>query len=63
MATIRHIPKAVHSSLRSGTVLFDLTRVVEELVYNSLDADANKVTSGFGVFTIFTMKLKVVSVY
>lgn len=44
MATIRRIPKAVHSSLRSGTVLFDLTRVVEELIYNSLDAGAKKVT-------------------
>lgn len=43
MQTIKRLPKSVHSSLRSSIVLFDLSRVVEELVYNSIDADASKV--------------------
>jgi DNA mismatch repair protein MLH3 len=29
--------------MRSGILVFDLTRVVEELVFNSLDAGAKKV--------------------
>uniref|UniRef100_A0A7N0UV75 DNA mismatch repair protein MLH3 n=1 Tax=Kalanchoe fedtschenkoi TaxID=63787 RepID=A0A7N0UV75_KALFE len=49
MATIRPIPRAVHSTMRSGTVLFDLTRVVEELIYNSLDAGAKKVSVCVGI--------------
>ncbi|CAM8905141.1 unnamed protein product [Rhodiola kirilowii] len=53
MATIRPIPKAVHSSMRSGTVLFDLTRVVEELIYNSLDASATKVSVCVGIRTCY----------
>lgn len=43
MRSIKKLPEAVHSSIRSGIILYDLTRVVEELVYNSLDAGANKV--------------------
>ncbi|GJN34574.1 hypothetical protein PR202_gb23250 [Eleusine coracana subsp. coracana] len=33
----------VHSSLRSSIILSDLTRVVEELIYNSIDANARKI--------------------
>lgn len=43
MGSIKPLPEAVWSSVRSGIVLYDLTRVVEELVYNSLDAGATKV--------------------
>ncbi|XP_052167648.1 DNA mismatch repair protein MLH3 isoform X1 [Oryza glaberrima] len=43
MQTIKRLPKSVHSSLRSSIVLFDLSRVVEELVYNSIDANASKI--------------------
>ncbi|XP_057448914.1 DNA mismatch repair protein MLH3 isoform X2 [Lotus japonicus] len=43
-AIIRPLPEAVRSSVRSGIFLFDLTRVVEELVFNSLDARATKVS-------------------
>ncbi|XP_012574609.1 DNA mismatch repair protein MLH3 isoform X3 [Cicer arietinum] len=44
MATIRPLPEALRSSIRSGISLFDFTRIVEELVYNSLDARASKVS-------------------
>ncbi|PWA72533.1 DNA mismatch repair protein family [Artemisia annua] len=37
--------------MRSGVVLFDLTRVVEKLVFNSLDAGATKVIVVIGVGT------------
>lgn len=43
MRSIKPLPEAVWSSVRSGIVLYDLTRVVEELVYNSIDAGATKV--------------------
>uniref|UniRef100_A0A0D9XGH5 MutL C-terminal dimerisation domain-containing protein n=1 Tax=Leersia perrieri TaxID=77586 RepID=A0A0D9XGH5_9ORYZ len=43
MQTIKRLPKSVHSSLRSSIILFDLSRVVEELVYNSIDANASKI--------------------
>uniref|UniRef100_A0A0E0IND2 MutL C-terminal dimerisation domain-containing protein n=1 Tax=Oryza nivara TaxID=4536 RepID=A0A0E0IND2_ORYNI len=43
LETIKRLPKSVHSSLRSSIVLFDLSRVVEELVYNSIDANASKI--------------------
>lgn len=43
MQTIKRLPKSVHISLRSSIVLFDLSRVVEELVYNSIDANASKI--------------------
>ncbi|KAL1354261.1 hypothetical protein AAHE18_05G029500 [Arachis hypogaea] len=42
--SIRPLPEAVRSSVRSGIFLFDSTRVVEELVFNSLDAGATKVS-------------------
>ncbi|XP_054825799.1 DNA mismatch repair protein MLH3 [Prosopis cineraria] len=44
MTSIRPLSDDVRSSLRSGIFLFDLTRVVEELVFNSLDAGATKVS-------------------
>lgn len=47
MSTIKPLPQSLHSSVRSGIVLFDLTRVIEELVFNSLDAAATKVGISF----------------
>lgn len=47
------MPEAVHSSVRSGIILFDLTRVVEELIYNSLDAGATKVSVSVSVGTCY----------
>ncbi|TYH78623.1 hypothetical protein ES332_D03G001800v1 [Gossypium tomentosum] len=44
MGSIKPLPDAVRSSVRSATILFDLTRVVEELIFNSLDAAASKVS-------------------
>ncbi|XP_058187200.1 DNA mismatch repair protein MLH3 isoform X1 [Rhododendron vialii] len=43
MGGIKHLPEAVHSSVRSGIILFDFARVVEELIFNSLDAGATKI--------------------
>ncbi|KAL7192834.1 hypothetical protein ACSBR2_024616 [Camellia fascicularis] len=51
MRDIKHLPEAVRSSVRSGIVLFNLTRVVEELIFNSLDARATKVSVAVGVGT------------
>lgn len=45
MRRIELLPESVRSCMRSGVVLFDLTRVVEELVFNSLDAGATKVVN------------------
>ncbi|KAK7252629.1 hypothetical protein RIF29_36714 [Crotalaria pallida] len=41
---IRPLPERVRSSVRSGIFLFDSTRVVEELLFNSLDAKPTKVS-------------------
>ncbi|OWM79247.1 hypothetical protein CDL15_Pgr003419 [Punica granatum] len=46
MTTIKPLPQSLSSLVRSGIVLFDLTRVVEELVFNSLDASAKKASVG-----------------
>lgn len=43
MRSIKHLPRDVYSSLHSSVIFFDLTRVVEELVSNSIDAGATKV--------------------
>ncbi|KAI3794330.1 hypothetical protein L1987_36959 [Smallanthus sonchifolius] len=51
MRSIKVLPESVRSSMRSGIILFDLTRVVEELVFNSLDAGATKVIVAVGVGT------------
>ncbi|XP_048334561.2 DNA mismatch repair protein MLH3 [Ziziphus jujuba] len=53
MRSIKPLPEAVRSSVRSGIVLFDLTRVVEELIYNCLDAGASKVSVFLGVGTCY----------
>lgn len=37
------MPETIRSSVRSGVVISDLTRIVEELVFNSLDAGATEV--------------------
>lgn len=50
MRGVKPLPEAVRSSIRSGVVLYDLARVVEELVFNSLDAGARKVIT-FGDFS------------
>ncbi|XP_050906323.1 DNA mismatch repair protein MLH3 isoform X3 [Lathyrus oleraceus] len=57
MATIRPLPESVRSSIRSGISLFDFTRIVEELVFNSLDARATKVSVFVNIGSCF---LKVV---
>ncbi|XP_047310426.1 DNA mismatch repair protein MLH3 [Impatiens glandulifera] len=51
MREIRRLPESVRHSVRSGIIFYDLTRVVEELIYNSLDASATKVsvTVGTGI--------------
>ncbi|KAI3462297.1 hypothetical protein Pfo_018960 [Paulownia fortunei] len=49
MRSIERLPEAIHSSVRSGVVICDLTRIVEELVFNSLDAGATKVSVAVGV--------------
>lgn len=43
MRSIKRLPGSVHSSLRSSVYLFDFTRVVEELIFNSVDAGSTKV--------------------
>ncbi|KAK9713418.1 hypothetical protein RND81_06G026000 [Saponaria officinalis] len=49
MASIKPLSEAVLSTVRSGYVISSLATVVEELVYNSLDASARKVTVVVGV--------------
>lgn len=51
MRSIKVLPESVRSLMRSSTILFDLTRVVEELVFNSLDAGATKVIVAVNVGT------------
>ncbi|GAV83033.1 MutL_C domain-containing protein/HATPase_c_3 domain-containing protein [Cephalotus follicularis] len=53
MRIIKQLPESVHSTVRSGIILFDLTRVVEELIFNSLDAAATKVSVFVGVGTCY----------
>ncbi|KAH7566166.1 hypothetical protein JRO89_XS08G0108900 [Xanthoceras sorbifolium] len=53
MGAIKRLPEALRNTVRSGVVLFDLTRVVEELVFNSLDAGARKVSVFFSVGTCY----------
>ncbi|XWS33960.1 hypothetical protein CRYUN_Cryun22dG0127500 [Craigia yunnanensis] len=42
--SIKPLPEAVRSTVRSAIILYDLIRVVEELIFNSLDAAASKVS-------------------
>ncbi|CAA7035665.1 unnamed protein product [Microthlaspi erraticum] len=51
MKTIKPLPEGVRHSMRSGIIMFDMARVVEELVFNSLDAGATKVSIFLGVVT------------
>ncbi|KAF8101520.1 hypothetical protein N665_0204s0017 [Sinapis alba] len=51
MKTIKPLPEGVRHSMRSGIIMFDMARVVEELVFNSLDAGATKVSIFVGVGT------------
>ncbi|KAJ8771069.1 hypothetical protein K2173_023394 [Erythroxylum novogranatense] len=53
MGDIRPLPEASRSSIRSGVIVFDLVRVVEELVLNSLDAGATKVSVYVGLRTCY----------
>ncbi|CAL9125724.1 unnamed protein product [Musa textilis] len=53
MQNIKRLPRNVHGSLRSGVVMFDLPRVVEELVNNSLDANPTKVSVFVNVRTCY----------
>ncbi|XP_048431401.1 DNA mismatch repair protein MLH3 isoform X2 [Pyrus x bretschneideri] len=53
MRSLKPLPEAVSSSVRSGVVLYDLTSVVEELIFNSLDAGATKVSVFVGVGTCY----------
>ncbi|XP_057809342.1 uncharacterized protein LOC131023776 isoform X2 [Salvia miltiorrhiza] len=49
MRSIERLPETTRSSVRSGVVICDLTRIVEELVFNSLDAGATEVSVSVGV--------------
>lgn len=51
------MPEAIRSSVRSAIVLFDFPGVVEELIFNSLDAGATKISVAVGAETCY---LKVV---
>ncbi|PQQ15315.1 DNA mismatch repair protein MLH3 isoform X1 [Prunus yedoensis var. nudiflora] len=53
MRGVKPLPEAARSSMRSGVILYDLTSVVEELVFNSLDAGATKVSVFVGVGTCY----------
>ncbi|KAJ8567718.1 hypothetical protein K7X08_019926 [Anisodus acutangulus] len=53
MGSIQRLPEAIWGSIRSGVILYDFTRVVEELVFNSLDAGATKVSVAIGVGTCY----------
>ncbi|XP_039159136.1 DNA mismatch repair protein MLH3 isoform X2 [Eucalyptus grandis] len=53
MSAVKPLSGAVHSSMRSGVVLFDLASVVEELVFNSVDAGAKKVSVFVGISNCF----------
>ncbi|KMT08851.1 hypothetical protein BVRB_6g135740 [Beta vulgaris subsp. vulgaris] len=49
METIKPLSEAVQSMVRSGFIISCLTTVVEELIYNSLDAGATKVSVSVAV--------------
>ncbi|KAJ6413347.1 hypothetical protein OIU84_006191 [Salix udensis] len=53
MGIIKRLPVSVRSTMRSGILVFDLTRVVEELVFNSLDAGAKKISVCVAVGTCY----------
>ncbi|KAK6924577.1 MutL, C-terminal, dimerization [Dillenia turbinata] len=53
MGNIKPLPRAVHSAVHSSILLPDFTRVLEELILNSLDAAATKVLVWIGVGTCY----------
>ncbi|KAM3362867.1 DNA mismatch repair protein MLH3 isoform X2 [Capsicum galapagoense] len=53
MGSIKRMPEAIWSRMRSGVILYDFTRIVEELVFNSLDAGATKVYVAIGIGTCY----------
>ncbi|XP_027770217.1 DNA mismatch repair protein MLH3 isoform X1 [Solanum pennellii] len=53
MGSIKRMPENIWSSIRSGVILYDFSRVVEELVFNSLDAGAAKVSVAIGIETCY----------
>ncbi|XP_074584609.1 DNA mismatch repair protein MLH3-like isoform X2 [Curcuma longa] len=53
MNPVKRLPRSVHGPLRSSVLMFDLPRVVEELVNNSLDAGAAKVSVFVNVRTCY----------
>ncbi|VFQ70130.1 unnamed protein product [Cuscuta campestris] len=53
MKRIEKLPEEIRGQIRSGIVIYDLSRVVEELVYNCLDAGAGKVSIAVGVGTCY----------
>lgn len=53
MRRIEPLSETVRSSVRSGIILYDLSRVVEELIFNSLDAGATNIYVAVGVGTSF----------
>ncbi|KAL3629906.1 hypothetical protein CASFOL_026218 [Castilleja foliolosa] len=44
MRSIERLPEVIHNSVRSGVLICDLTRIIEELIFNSLDAGSTKVS-------------------
>ncbi|XP_060192073.1 DNA mismatch repair protein MLH3 isoform X2 [Lycium barbarum] len=53
MGSIQKLPEGIWGSIRSGVILYDFTRVIEELVFNTLDAGATKVSVAIGVGTCY----------
>ncbi|XP_051125704.1 DNA mismatch repair protein MLH3 isoform X2 [Andrographis paniculata] len=49
MRNVERLPESVRSSVRSGVVIADLTKIVEELIFNSLEAGATKIYAAVGV--------------
>ncbi|KZV47150.1 hypothetical protein F511_16992 [Dorcoceras hygrometricum] len=53
MKHIDRLPEGVQCSMRSGIVICDFTRIVEELVLNSIDAGATEVSVAVGLGTCY----------
>ncbi|KAI4325764.1 hypothetical protein MLD38_031134 [Melastoma candidum] len=49
MSSVKQLPKSIHSVVRSGVLLYDLTSVVEELVFNSIDSGAKMNSISIGI--------------
>ncbi|KAL7132155.1 hypothetical protein ABFS83_12G052800 [Erythranthe nasuta] len=57
MKSIERLPEAIRSSVRSGVVICDLTRIVDELVFNSIDSGATKVSVAVGAGSCYVKVL------